>query len=98
MQKYSWLATSVYIVMLVAEFPQNYIISKIPIAKYLGFCLVAEGIVVACHAACTDFTGLLIARCLLGVFEAAVQPSLVLIIVMWYRRDEQVIRVSLWYV
>ncbi len=97
-KQYSWLATSVNIVMLVVEYPQNYIISQVPIGKYLGFCLMAEGIIIGCHAACTNFTGLLIGRCLLGIFEAACQPALVLICVMWYRKEEQVVRVSLWYV
>ncbi|KAI5456863.1 major facilitator superfamily domain-containing protein [Mariannaea sp. PMI_226] len=96
-QEYSWLTTSVYIVMLVAEYPQNYIISKVPLGKYLGFCLFAEGILVGSHAASMNFTGLLIGRCLLGVFEAAAQPCLVLLCVMWYRREEQIIRMTLWY-
>jgi MFS family permease len=87
-----------YLVMLVAEYPQNYIISKAPLAKYLGFCMMCEGFVVASHAACVNFTGLIIGRCLLGIFEAACQPCLVLISVMWYRKEEQVVRIPIWYV
>ncbi|KAF9884949.1 hypothetical protein FE257_000858 [Aspergillus nanangensis] len=96
-QEYSWLTTGMYLVMLVTELPQNYIISKVPIAKYLGLCMVAEGILIACYAACVNFTGLVIGRCLLGVFEAACQPCMLLVSIMWYRREEQVVRVPIWY-
>ncbi|CAI7639799.1 unnamed protein product [Penicillium manginii] len=96
-QQYSWLTTGMYLVMLVAEYPQNYIISKAPLAKYLGFCMMCEGFIVASHAACVNFTGLIIGRCLLGIFEAACQPCLVLISVMWYRKEEQVVRIPIWY-
>ncbi|KAL2788654.1 major facilitator superfamily domain-containing protein [Aspergillus keveii] len=96
-QQYSWLTTGMYLVMLVAEYPQNYIITKVPLAKYLGFCMLCEGVIIACHAACVNFTGLIIGRCLLGIFEAACQPCLVLISVMWYRKEEQVVRIPIWY-
>jgi len=56
------------------------------------------GVVLACHAACNDFTGLAICRTLLGVFESCVAPILVLIIAMWYKKEEQGRRVSWFYV
>lgn len=36
-------------------------------------------------------------RVLLGVFESAVAPSLILITGMWYKRHEQPPRVGIWY-
>lgn len=51
-----------------------------------------------CHAACTSYAGLAICRTLLGIFEACVAPILVLIIAMWYRKEEQGRRVSYFYV
>ena len=56
------------------------------------------GVVLACHAACNNFTGLAICRTLLGVFESCVAPILVLIIAMWYRKEEQGRRISWFYV
>ncbi|KAK7431331.1 hypothetical protein QQZ08_002102 [Neonectria magnoliae] len=96
-QLYSWLTTCIYIAILVVEYPQNYIISRVPIAKYLGFSIISWGTVLACHAACTDFKGLVVVRTLLGIFESACQPGFVIISAMWYRREEQAARVTYWY-
>lgn len=54
------------------------------------------GVVLASHAACTDFTGLIICRTLLGVFESCVAPINIFIIAMWYKQSEQARRIS-WY-
>ena len=56
------------------------------------------GIVLMCHAACSNFAGLAVCRTLLGVFESPVAPILILIIAMWYRKEEQGRRVSYFYV
>ena len=76
---------------------QNYIISRVPVGKYLGFSITAWGVVLACHAACRNFAGLLVVRTLLGLFESACQPAFVVLSAMWYRREEQNSRVTYWY-
>ncbi|KAI0015089.1 MFS general substrate transporter [Xylariomycetidae sp. FL0641] len=96
-QQYSWLTTCIYITILVVEYPQNYILARVPVAKYLGFSIAAWGAVLACHAACTDFKGLVTVRTLLGLFESACQPGFVVLSAMWYRREEQASRVTYWY-
>ncbi|KAK1533194.1 major facilitator superfamily transporter [Colletotrichum paranaense] len=96
-QEFSWLTTCIYIAILFVEYPQNYIIARVPIAKYLSFSIIAWGAVLACHAACTDFKGLVIVRTLLGIFESACQPAFVILSSMWYRREEQASRVTYWY-
>lgn len=42
-----------------------------------------------CTAAATNFTGLLLARMFLGIFEATILPSFILITQMWWVRREQ---------
>lgn len=84
--------------MLIVEYPTNWVIQRVPIAKYLGINVICWGIVLACHAACTNFTGLVTVRTLLGIFEACCQPSFVILSGMWYKREEQAARVSYWYV
>ncbi|KAF3765194.1 MFS general substrate transporter [Cryphonectria parasitica EP155] len=96
-QEYSWLTTCIYITILIVEYPQNWIIARVPIGKYLSFCIVGWGTVLACTAACTNFAGLVTVRTLLGLFESACQPSFVLLSSIWYRRDEQAARVIYWY-
>ncbi|PCG97561.1 Major facilitator superfamily domain, general substrate transporter [Penicillium occitanis (nom. inval.)] len=96
-QQYSWLTTCIYIAVLIVEYPTNWVIQRVPIAKYLGFNVICWGIVLACHAACTNFTGLVTVRTLLGIFEACCQPSFVILSGMWYKREEQAARVAYWY-
>ncbi|KAG7138598.1 putative transporter like protein [Verticillium longisporum] len=40
-QSYSWLTTCIYIAVLIVEYPQNWLIARVPIAKYLSFCIPA---------------------------------------------------------
>jgi MFS family permease len=79
------------------ERKQNYIIARVPVAKYLGFSIMAWGAVLACHAACTNFAGLATVRVLLGLFESACQPAFVVLSSVWYKREEQASRVTYWY-
>ncbi|KAK6516914.1 hypothetical protein TWF506_006798 [Arthrobotrys conoides] len=95
--EFSWCATAFFIAFLLAEIPTGIILQKLPTAKYLGFSVIMWGITTACTAACHNFTGLLIVRIVLGAFEAAIAPCLILITSMWYTKSEQVPRMSLWY-
>lgn len=96
-QEYAWLTTCVYIAVLVWEFPSNRLIQRLPIAKYLAFNIMAWGAVLACTAACTNFTGLVIVRTLLGIFECVCQPAFVFLSTMWYTRDEQALIIGSFY-
>lgn len=82
---------------MIVEYPQNWIIARVPLGKYLGFSIVSWGVVLACTAACKTFTGLVVVRTLLGIFESACQPAFVVLSSIWYRRDEQAARVIYWY-
>jgi hypothetical protein len=83
--------------ILVVEYPTNWIIQRVPIAKYLSCNIMAWGTVLAFHAMAKNFTSLIICRILLGIFEAACQPSFVVLSSMWYKREEQMARVTYWY-
>ncbi|RYP68866.1 hypothetical protein DL771_006405 [Monosporascus sp. 5C6A] len=96
-QQFPWLTSCIYITILIVEYPQNWIITRVPVGKYLGFSIVAWGAVLACHAACKNFVGLIVVRTLLGLFESACQPAFVVLSSMWYRREEQASRVTYWY-
>ncbi|KAJ7628862.1 MFS general substrate transporter [Roridomyces roridus] len=88
-QQYAWLTTCVYVAILVWEFPANRLIQRLPVGKYLGFCISAWGLVLAMTAVCKNFTGLVIVRTLLGVLETVCQPAFVFLSTMWYTRAEQ---------
>ena len=76
---------------------EAYILQKVSAPKWLGVNVVLWGLATACTAGAHDYHSLLIARIFLGIFEAAVAPSLILISSQWYTKSEQAPRFSLWY-
>ncbi|GLA86598.1 hypothetical protein AtubIFM56815_010867 [Aspergillus tubingensis] len=63
---------------------------------YLAFSL-CWAVVLACHAATTNFTGLMVARFFLGCAEASVTPGFGLLTSLWYRTSEQPLRHGIWF-
>ncbi|KAL8404736.1 hypothetical protein RB594_009560 [Gaeumannomyces avenae] len=96
-QEYSWLTTIIYVVILCVEYPENYILTRVPIAKWLGLNILLWGVTLALHAMSRNFTTLIILRGFLGAFEAVCQPCFVLLSSIWYKREEQATTVILWY-
>lgn len=45
-----------------------------------------------CHAACSNWNGLMTVRFFLGVGEAAIAPGFTLLTGMFYKREEQPLR------
>ncbi|KAJ0421136.1 major facilitator superfamily domain-containing protein [Aspergillus carlsbadensis] len=95
--KYSWLTTCIYIAVLIVEYPTNWIIQRVPIAKYLSANIIIWGAILALHSVANNFPSLVGVRTLLGIFEAVCQPSFVLMSSMWYKREEQAETVTYWY-
>lgn len=75
----------------------GYILNKVPAGKWLGANVMLWGIATACTAAAHNYQSLLAARIFLGIFEAAIAPSLMLISSQYYTKSEQAPRFSIWY-
>ncbi|KAH9853800.1 MFS general substrate transporter [Lenzites betulinus] len=97
-QRYNLVSLAFYLGFLVWEFPTVYISQKLRVAKYLGANIIVWGIILMCHAAATTFGQFFALRFLLGMCESCVAPILILIISMFYKKDEQGTRVSWFYV
>lgn len=72
-------------------------LQMVPAAKWLGINVTLWGIATACGAAAFNYQTLLVSRIFLGIFEATVGPSLMLISSQWYTKSEQAPRFSFWY-
>lgn len=77
--------------------PPVYFLQKVPAAKWLGFNVTFWGVATASGAAAKDYQTLLVSRVFLGIFEATIGPSLMLISSQWYTKSEQAPRFSFWY-
>ncbi|KAJ5708149.1 major facilitator superfamily domain-containing protein [Penicillium malachiteum] len=96
-QQYSWLGTILYLGILVGEYPQNFLLQKLPLGKTLAVNVFIWGAVVSCSAASTRFGSLMAVRFLLGFFESCIQPAMMLLTTMWYKREEQAMLNTMWY-
>jgi MFS family permease len=73
------------------QLPNNYLLQRLPLAKYVGGILIIWGAVLLSTAWTHSFSQIGALRFLLGFFEAITYPSMFLLIATIYRRSEQVI-------
>ncbi|KAL4911214.1 hypothetical protein BDW74DRAFT_172681 [Aspergillus multicolor] len=95
--QYSWVSSAFYFGYLLWEWPTNFLIPRVPVAKYLAADTIFWGTVVALTAACVNYGGLLVVRFLLGVAEATITPAFMFITTTWYTRDEIPVRTGIWF-
>ncbi|KAI0601193.1 major facilitator superfamily domain-containing protein [Biscogniauxia sp. FL1348] len=95
--QYSWMASIFYFAYLVAEWPASYLVQRLPTGRVVGAFVVTWGTIMLCTAAAKNFAGLAVCRFLLGVFEAVITPSFMLIVSQWFTREEQPARAGLFY-
>lgn len=96
-QQYSWCGSIFYFSYLIGQPFASYMCQRFSISKYVGGSLVLWSIILICTVATKNFAGLAIIRFFLGLFEAAVSPSWVLLTGSWYTKREQPVRVAYWY-
>ncbi|OCH90888.1 MFS general substrate transporter [Obba rivulosa] len=95
--QFSWLATAFFIVFSVAQLPGGYFLARYPVNVYLGCNMVLCGISLACTSACTNYASLVACRVFLAIGESSIAPSLSLVTMKWYTREESSKRYGFWY-
>ncbi|KAJ4287040.1 hypothetical protein N0V88_007805 [Collariella sp. IMI 366227] len=94
---FSNVATFLFVGLLCFEIPNIYFLQAVPAAKWLGLNVALWGTATACGAAAHNYQTLLVSRVFLGIFEATIAPSLMLISSQWYTKSEQAPRFCFWY-
>ncbi|CAK3823547.1 MFS general substrate transporter [Lecanosticta acicola] len=89
--------SALWISYLIAEAPISVILNKCPVAKWLGANVIVWGFLVTCTAAVNNYAGMLALRILLGIADASLPPSLMIISSQYYRKDEQATRFAWWF-
>ncbi|KAJ5669056.1 hypothetical protein N7462_010126 [Penicillium macrosclerotiorum] len=95
--QYSWATSIFYFGYFAWSFPSSWLIVRLPLGKYLAIVVTLWGIVLACHAACHNFSQLMAVRFVLGLLEASIAPGFSYLTGMFYKRDEQPLRHGIWY-
>ncbi|TQV91627.1 Major facilitator superfamily transporter [Cordyceps javanica] len=94
---YAWANSIYYFGYLAASYPAAVLMVRLPVAKLIAASLFSWGGIAMLTSTCHNATGLLINRFFLGVAEAPLTAGLTIIVAMWYTRDEQPFRQSIWY-
>ncbi|UPK92281.1 hypothetical protein LCI18_003216 [Fusarium solani-melongenae] len=94
--QYSWSVSSFYFGQLLANYIFIYLISRLPITKFVGISVMVWGIIAGSLAAPNNFGGFTAVRTMLGFAEGAVQPAFVIITSTWYKKSEHSFRVAGW--
>ncbi|KAF8913629.1 major facilitator superfamily domain-containing protein [Mucidula mucida] len=95
--EYQWLSSIFYFGWLIWAMPTNFLMTKFPVGKYLAFNIFLWGVLLMAQAASRDFKDMMILRFLSGAAESTADPAFVIITGMWYTREQQPVRIGLWY-
>ncbi|KAI0468932.1 allantoate permease [Xylaria cf. heliscus] len=96
-QDYSWLGSIFYFGYLASQFPSGYLIQRLPVGRVVSVTVIIWGTIVLTTPACRSFGGIAANRFFLGFVEATVNPAFVLIMSIWYKTDEQPLRLASYY-
>ncbi|KAH8811007.1 major facilitator superfamily domain-containing protein [Xylogone sp. PMI_703] len=95
--KYSDAAMMFYIGYLCGTYPMMYLSQRFSTSRVLSSAVFLWGIVLLSTVGCYNYTGIMLNRFFLGFLESAVAPAFTVFITFWWKREEQALRVGLWY-
>ncbi|KAI9316390.1 major facilitator superfamily domain-containing protein [Dichotomocladium elegans] len=96
--QFSWVGSLFYLGYLVFQFPNQLLLQRVPLAKYIGVLVILWGTVLAVTFQAKTFVHLAVLRTILGFFEAAMYPCCIMLISTLYRRCEQPGRIGVLYI
>ncbi|KAF4856965.1 putative transporter [Colletotrichum siamense] len=96
-QEYSWVGSIFYFGFLLGEWPFGPVMQRLPLAKLLSSTILAWGALTVLMGAANNAAGIMTLRFLMGFFEAPLYPMMSIMTVMWYKKSEQPLRVTVWF-
>lgn len=95
--EFTWVSSIFYFGYMLGTPVHGYFLQHAVLSRYLSCIMMVWGVVVASHAGCHNYHGLLGVRFCLGLLESAVSPSLILMTGRFYTRAEQMNRTFIWF-
>ncbi|ORY55852.1 pantothenate transporter [Pseudomassariella vexata] len=95
--EYNLVTVLYFLPYIVFEAPSNLLLKRVSPSRWQSRIMVTWGIVLACHCAVTNKSGLYTARFFLGLAEAGQFPGVILQMTYWYRPDEMSLRLLYFY-
>ncbi|KAJ5716329.1 Major facilitator superfamily domain general substrate transporter [Penicillium malachiteum] len=95
--EYSWVGSIFYFGYLVFEYPSALLIQRLPVAKLYVAMVAGWALMMMCTAATESFAGLATVRFIMGMLEASAFPISSILTVMWWKTNEQPLRVAFYF-
>ena len=95
--QYSWTGSAFYLGYLIFEFPMSLALQRFPVSKFVSINIILWGLIICLHATPANYAGFITLRTLLGIFESAVTPAMVILTGQWYKAEEQFLRTAIWF-
>ncbi|KAK5684897.1 hypothetical protein LTS10_002972 [Elasticomyces elasticus] len=95
--RYSLSAAIFYPGFIVGAYPAIVLAQRYPIERVIFGIVLLWGICLMCTAGVTNYQGLYAQRFFLGALEAGVSPGWMLVVGGWYKKQEQALRMGIWY-
>ncbi|KAI8339467.1 major facilitator superfamily domain-containing protein [Chlamydoabsidia padenii] len=92
--QFSMIGSIFYAGYFIYQLPNNYLLQRVPLGRYIGSIVFLWGGVLTAMAFGHNFSQMMAMRFLLGLFEAGIYPSLTLLVSTFYRRTEQAPRLG----
>ena len=83
-----------FVTYITAEFPAALFVKWIGFQRMIPICAIIWGTICLCTGFCQSFGSLVATRLLLGAAEGCIFPSLSLLLLNWYKREEIVTRIT----
>jgi MFS family permease len=96
-RRYSNASMIFYIGYLVGTYPMVYLAQHYPTSRVISLSTMLWGAVVMSTAGCSNYAGIMVNRFMLGLLESAVAPTFTVLVTFWWTREEQALRMGLWY-
>lgn len=78
------------------EYPTSFAMQKISVSKWLAGNIILWGVITMALGGCNTFSSFSALRFILGAFESCSTPAYLLLTAMWYKVEEQPIRIGYW--
>ncbi|KAI5478190.1 hypothetical protein MNV49_005357 [Pseudohyphozyma bogoriensis] len=75
----------------------SWFLTRFSASKLIGVSATLWGVTLLCMAACKNYGGLIAVRFILGIFEAPILPSCMVISSLWWTKREQGLRTAIWF-
>ncbi|KXJ85017.1 allantoate permease [Microdochium bolleyi] len=95
--RYSFSAAIFYLGFIIGAYPAMWLAQRYPIDRVASGLVVVWGICLILTSASVNWQALYVQRFFLGFLESGISPLFMLIVGSWYRKNEQALRMGIWY-